>query len=77
MKTILPELSRSEYEEIIKEWILSERDRNIIRRRILDGMPYERLAEEFDLSVQQIKRICYRTQKIVLNHAKKLNKKQI
>ena len=64
----MPEKSRTEYEEIIIEWIHSERDRAIIRRRILDGISYERLAEEFDLSVQQAKRICYKSQEVILNH---------
>lgn len=65
----MPEKSRTEYEEIITEWIHSERDRAIIRRRILDGISYERLAEEFDLSVQQAKRICYKSQEVILRHA--------
>lgn len=64
----MPERSRTEYETIITEWIFSERDRAIIRRRILDGISYERLAEEFELSVQQTKRICYKSQDIILNH---------
>jgi len=69
MKTIMPEKSRTEYEAIITEWIHSERDRAIIRRRLLDGISYERLAEEFDLSVQQAKRIVYKSQDIILRHA--------
>lgn len=65
----MPEKSRTEYEEIISEWIFSERDRAIIRRKLLDGITYERLAEEFDLSVQQVKRICSRSRNIILEHA--------
>lgn len=53
-------LSRSEIEFRIYEWIHNERDRDILRRRLLDGVTYERLAEEFDLSVRQIKNIVYR-----------------
>lgn len=50
--------SRIEY--LINEHIHSERDRAILKRRLIDGICYEPLAEEFDLSVSQIKRIVYR-----------------
>lgn len=50
-------LSVSETEKLINEWIFSERNRSILKRRMLDGITYERLAEEFDMSVSQIKRI--------------------
>lgn len=69
MKRTLPEMSRTEYENIIDEWIHSERDRQILRRRILDGISFESLAEEFDLSVPQTKRIVYKSQDMLLRHA--------
>ena len=56
------ELSRSEWENLIDEWVFSERDRALLKRRLLDGICYEPLAEEFDLSVQQTKSIVYRLQ---------------
>lgn len=59
---------RSEWEHIIDEWIFNERDRKIIKRRLLDGILLEPLAEEFDMSVQQIKSIIYKTQKKIINH---------
>jgi DNA-directed RNA polymerase specialized sigma24 family protein len=52
-------------EHFIDEWIFSERDRRILKRRLLDGICYEPLAEEFDLSVRQVKTIVYKQQKIV------------
>ena len=52
-------LSRSEWENLIDQWIFKERDRAILKRRLLDGICYEPLAEEFDLSVQQTKTIVY------------------
>ena len=36
---------------IIDEWIHSERDRGMAKRRFLDGVTQEALAEEYDLSV--------------------------
>lgn len=60
--------SRSETEKIIDEWIFHERNRSIIKRRLLDGKTYEQLAEEFDLSTQQIKTIIYKCQDILFCH---------
>ena len=60
--------SRSEIISIIDEWILNERNRNILKRRLCDGITYEKLAEEFDLSTQQVKTICYKSQDILSCH---------
>lgn len=59
---------RSEYEKVIEEWIFSERDRRLIRRRLFDGITYEAMAEEFDLSVTQVKRIIYKTEAEIIRH---------
>lgn len=48
---------------LIDEYVHSERDRKILKRRYVDGITHERLAEEFDLSVAQIKRIIYKYEK--------------
>ena len=55
-------LSYSEWEKVIDEWIFSERDRAMLKRRLLDGVVFERLAEEFGLSAQQTKTIIYKAQ---------------
>ena len=55
---------------MINEWIFNERDRQILKRRILDGVCFEPLAEEFDLSVQQTKTIVYKSQRILQSHIK-------
>ena len=52
--------TNSQMSELIDEHIHSERDRNILKRRLIDGVCYEPLAEEFDLSTVQVKRIVYR-----------------
>lgn len=61
-------LPRSEVEKLIDEWIWSERDRKILKRRLLDGVIYERLAEEFDLSVRHIKKIVYDCEERIFKH---------
>ena len=67
-KTENYDLSRSEWENLIDEWIFSERDRAILKRRLLDGICYEPLAEEFDLSVQQTKTIVYKSTEKLIKH---------
>lgn len=62
------DLPRSELESLIDEWILKERDRRILKRRLLDGLTYEALAEEFELSVRQAKRIVYKTEDKLFHH---------
>ena len=62
------DLPRSEIEKLIDEWIFHERDRAILKRRLLDGIIYERLAEEFDLSVRQVKNIVYKSQERLFKH---------
>lgn len=59
---------KSEIEHLIDEWVLNERNRNILKRRMCDGITYERLAEEFELSTQQIKTIVYKSQDILSCH---------
>ena len=62
--------SRTELNNTIDEWILNETYRAILKRRLLDGICYEPLAEEFDMSVTQIKRIVYKGQEKVFRHLK-------
>ena len=46
----------------IDEYIHSERNRSILKRRLCDGISFEALAEEYDLSVRQVKAIIYKEQ---------------
>lgn len=55
-------MTRSEIEKLIDERVFHERNRNILKRRLLDGICFEPLAEEFDLSVRQVKNIVYKSQ---------------
>lgn len=51
------EYTNSRIRELIAEHIHSERDRSILCRRLIDGITFEKLAEEFDMSVRQIQNI--------------------
>jgi DNA-directed RNA polymerase specialized sigma24 family protein len=63
----LEDVSNSELSILIDEWIKSERDRAILKRRLIDGICYEPLAEEFDLSVRQVKNIIYKGENILFS----------
>ena len=64
----MKEYSRSEIIAVIDEWILNEKHRSIMKRRLIDGICYEPLAEENDMSVSQIKRIVYKCQDKIFKH---------
>ena len=63
-------------EVAINEYIHKERDRAILKRRICDGICYEPLAEEFGMSVSQIKAIVYRSQDRLFNHLRNEHRSQ-
>lgn len=60
--------SNSEISRLIDEYIHSERDRAIMKDRLINGMVYEGLAEKYDLSVSQVKRIVYKMQMLLFKH---------
>lgn len=70
-KTVIPEISRSELLHLMYEWMIgpnAERDRAILARRLFDGITYEKLAEEFDLSVRHTKKIVYDAERKIFKH---------
>lgn len=64
----MKEYTNSQIEHLIDEYIHSDRDRRILKRRFIDGICFEPLAEEFDMSDRQIKRLVYKLQERVLKH---------
>ena len=64
----MKEYTNSQICALIDEHIHSDRDRRILKRRLVDGICYEPLAEEFDMSDRQIKRIIYKLQERLFKH---------
>ena len=64
----MKDYTNSRMREVIGEYIHSERDRNLLIRRYVDGITYEKLAEEFDISVAQVKRIIYRHENMIFRN---------
>ena len=54
------DLSKQQVLDLIDAYIFNERNRQILIRRLLDGVSYEDLAEEYSLSVNQVKTVCYK-----------------
>lgn len=49
-ENILDEYPREFWEKQIQQWVRDEQARYAITRSFLDGVPYERIAEELNLS---------------------------
>ena len=62
--------TNQEIEVLIDTHIHSQRDRKILKRRLIDGIRYEPLAEEMEMSVRQIKRIVYKAQDKLFRYLK-------
>ena len=62
------EYTNTDISRVIDEYIHNERDRRILKRRYCDGVCYEPLAEESNMSVSQIKRIIYRNENKIFKH---------
>lgn len=75
-KTLLNSRPRSEWEALIREWIHNEKDRWLITRRLLDGVPYDTLTGEYQLKFEipleydQIRRRCKAAEKQLKTHCK-------
>lgn len=56
------EYTNTEISNLIDEHIHNKRDRAILKQRLVDGITYEKLAENFEMSVRQIKNIVYKSE---------------
>lgn len=52
-------LSNSEISTLIDEWIRNERNRYILKCRVIDGLTFVDLATRFNLSERQVKAIVH------------------
>ena len=70
----LDNISNSEIEHLIDEWIHSKRDRMILKLRLIDGLTYMQTSdylydhEKIDLSERQIKNIVYKAEAKLFKH---------
>ena len=64
----LNDMDNYEISEAIDKYVRGERARKILKRRLLDEICYEPLAEEFDISISQVKRIIIKAQEQLYKH---------
>lgn len=68
----ISELSKSELDKIIDEYIINmqnaDRNRKLMKRRLFDGVTYQMLAEEFNLSIIATQKIYAKCMKIIIKH---------
>lgn len=67
-KSVMREYSNQHIRMVIDDYIHNERDRHILKRRFVDGICFEPLAEEFHLSVRQVKNIVYKYESTIFQH---------
>ena len=64
------DLSNSELAMLIDEWVRGERNREMLKDRLINGMLYEPLAEKYNLSVRATQNIIYRASEQLFKHVK-------
>ena len=62
------EYSNSQISELIDDYIHSARNRAILKDRLIDGLTYEKIAEIYDMSYQQVRTIIYKEQEKIFRH---------
>ena len=62
------EYTNSHVAEVIDEYIHSERDRNILKDRYINGLTYEKISEKHNLSVKQIRNILCKNEQVLIKH---------
>ena len=67
-KNNLDDISNTQLANAIDEWVHSERDRKILKRRLIDGICFEPLADEFGLSVRHMKSIVSKAEAKLFRH---------
>ena len=53
---------------LISEHIHSQRDRELLLSRYVDGLTYERIAAKYDLSTQRVKTIVHKAQEKLIQY---------
>lgn len=67
-KIDLDNITNSQIDYLISEYIHSEKYRRVLHLRLVDGLTYERIADEMDMSVRQIKNIVSKAEAKLFKH---------
>ena len=66
----LKNISNSDIQQAIDDWIHNKRNRDILHDRLIDGLIFDELSAKYSLSVQQVKSIVYKGTNTIFNHIK-------
>ena len=61
-------ITNSQIDSLISEYIHSEKYRKVLHLRLVDGYTYEKIADEMLMSVRQIKNIVYKAESQLFKH---------
>lgn len=64
----MKDYTNSQIALLIDEHIHSDRDRALLKRRLIDGVVFDTLAEEFGMSDRHVKRLVYKLQDKVFKY---------
>lgn len=68
MRRKYDDISNSDLAKIIDDWVKGEKYRALMKRRLIDKVSLEQLAEEFDFSVSHVKRIISTYEDLIYHH---------
>lgn len=71
MKHKILNMNRSIIEDIVNEYVVgfkAKRNRKLLILRWCEGLTFEELAEEMDMSVSQVKKITYAYEKVLCKY---------
>lgn len=74
LRTIPNNLSNTEVKTLIDEWIRKQRDRDILKSRLVDGLLYKEIADIYKLSEEAVKKIIYKGENTIFSHVKELKR---
>ena len=62
---------KSDINNVLQEWVIGRnalRNKEIFVRKVFDGITFEAVAEEYDLTDRQVQNIVYRLTGIINSH---------
>lgn len=68
MKYDFSDIPNDKLIQAIEKWVKGERNRGILKRRLIDGMTFSELSEEFNICERHIKRIVINAEDKIFSH---------
>lgn len=64
------DVNTSTVSQIIDDWIFNEKHRCLLKRKLIDGLTIEQVADEFEYSPRQVQRILNAGMSVILRKIK-------